>query len=113
MNSDERIQVVAKVVKTFGDSRRTPKLLTSFATLKSGQPSRQEKHEFLYWEFQEKQAVRMGDWKAVRLGGEDGRLELYDLKSDIGEKQDLSQRHPGIIARIREILNTSHDAPGI
>ena len=29
----------------------------------------QDKHEFLYWEFKEKQAVRMGDWKAVRQKG--------------------------------------------
>ena len=29
-----RILAVAKVVKTFGDSRDRPKLLTSFATLK-------------------------------------------------------------------------------
>ena len=76
-----------------------------------GRPRGQEEHEFLYWEFKEKQAVRLGDWKAVRLGGEDGRLELYDLKSDIGEKQDLSRRHPEIIARIKNIMKTSHDVP--
>jgi hypothetical protein len=55
----------------------------------------------------------MGDWKAVRLGGEDSRLELYNLESDLGEKKDLSQRHPEIRAKIREILNTSRDAPRI
>ncbi|MCJ7730381.1 MAG: arylsulfatase, partial [Sedimentisphaerales bacterium] len=35
-----------------------------------GQTRKQKKHEFLYWEFHEqgkKQAVRMGDWKGVRL----------------------------------------------
>lgn len=83
----------------------------SMAPTLLGQPSRQEKHESLYWEFKEKQAVRMGDWKAVRIGGEDGRLELYDLKSDIGEQQDLSKRHPEIIKKIRKILNESHEAP--
>jgi arylsulfatase A len=76
-----------------------------------GQPRRQKQHEFLYWEFKEKQAVRMGDWKAVRIGGEDGALELYNLKSDIGETQDLSKRHPKILAKIKKILNESHDEP--
>ncbi len=55
----------------------------------------------------------MGDWKAIRLGGEGGRLELYDLKRDIGEKHDLSKRHPEIIARIKKIMKESHDVPRI
>jgi len=76
-----------------------------------GRPRGQKEHESLYWEFQEKQAVRMGDWKAVRLGEEDGRLELYDMESDIGEKHDLSKRHPEVIARIKKIMKISHDVP--
>jgi len=78
-----------------------------------GQPRRQEEHEFLYWEYKEKQAVRMGDWKAVRLRGEDGGLELYDLKSDIAEKHDLAKRHPEITARIENIMELSHGDPRI
>ena len=78
-----------------------------------GQPSEQEEHEFLYWEFKEKQAVRMGDWKAVRPGGEDGGVELYDLKSDIAEKHDLAKRHPEITARIKNIMELSHGDPRI
>ena len=45
-------------------------------------------HDVLYWEFHEpgfRQAVRTGDWKAVR-SGVDGPLELYNLKTDIGRK---------------------------
>ena len=76
-----------------------------------GRSGEQEKHGHLYWEFQEKQAVRMGDWKAVRPDGEGGGLELYDLKRDIGEKQDLTKQHPEIIARIKKILKASHDVP--
>ena len=34
-------------------------------------------------------AVRHGNYKLVELY-EDGRLELYDLSKDIGEKNDLS-----------------------
>ena len=83
----------------------------SIAPTLIGQPHKQEKHEFLYWEFKDKQAVRMGAWKAVRLGGENGSLELYNLKTDIAEKDDLSERHPEIIARIKKILKESRDVP--
>ena len=49
-------------------------------------------HRPLYWEFHEKhflQAVRWGDWKGLREG-RTGKVELYNLKSDIGEQQDLA-----------------------
>ncbi|MDB6020729.1 MAG: N-acetylgalactosamine-6-sulfatase [Pedosphaera sp.] len=67
------------------------------------------RHEFLYWEFHEggfKQAVRMGDWKAVRFGV-DGPLELYNLKTDLGEKTNVAEQNPGIVARIEEYLKTA------
>ena len=73
-----------------------------------GQARRQKQHDFLYWEFKDKQAVRMGAWKAVRIGGENSALELYNLKSDIGETQDLSKRRPGILARIKKIMKKFH-----
>jgi arylsulfatase A-like enzyme len=74
-----------------------------------GQPGKQKQHEFLYWEFHEqgsKQAVRMGDWKAVRFGPR-GELELYNLKEDIGEKNNLAGRYPDVVARIEEYLKTA------
>jgi len=78
-----------------------------------GKPRRQKKHDFLYWEFHErggKQAVRMGDWKAVRLSvhrDPNGPLELYDLKNDIGEKHNIAAFHPNVIARIEDYLKTA------
>jgi arylsulfatase A-like enzyme len=67
-------------------------------------------HEFLYWEFHEgqssAQAVRMGNWKALRLGP--GRpLELYDLSADIGETTNVASAHPDIVARIEKYLLTA------
>jgi arylsulfatase A-like enzyme len=69
---------------------------------------------FLYWEFFERgfhQAVRQGDWKAVRRGpGEP--LELYDLKNDPGEKRDVAADHPEVVARIERYLQTARtDSP--
>lgn len=74
-----------------------------------GHPQAQEHHEFMYWEFHEggfNQAVRMGDWKAVRFGV-DGPLELYNLKDDIGEKSNVAADHPEIVAKIEEYLKTA------
>jgi arylsulfatase A-like enzyme len=66
-------------------------------------------HEFLYWEFHEKgskQAVRTGDWKAVRL--QPGKpLELYNLKVDGSEKRNVAEQHPNIVAKIDAYLRTA------
>ncbi|MFO0965802.1 MAG: arylsulfatase [Gemmataceae bacterium] len=70
---------------------------------------KQRLHEFLYWEFHEggfQEAVRMGDWKAVRpkLGA---ALELYDLARDLGEEKNVAASHPDVIARIETLLRTA------
>ena len=66
----------------------------------------QKKHEFLYWEFKSKQAVRLGDWKGLRFGTK-GKLELYNLKGDIGERNDVAGRHPDIVAKIETYMDTA------
>ncbi|GMU20059.1 MAG: arylsulfatase [Phycisphaerae bacterium] len=74
---------------------------------------KQKGHEFLYWEFHEggfAQAVRMGDWKAVRK--KPGRLELYNLREDSGEQRDVAGQHPAVVARIEQYLSTARtDSP--
>lgn len=66
----------------------------------------QPQHEYLYWEFHEgssKQAIRMGRWKAVRLAPS-RPIELYDLETDLGEQRDIADRHPEVIAAMKDIL---------
>lgn len=71
---------------------------------------RQAAHDYLYWEFHEaggRQAVRLGDWKGIRLDvGEDpdGPIELYDLSVDIGEKDNVADRNPETVKRIEAIM---------
>ncbi|MHC4648929.1 MAG: arylsulfatase [Planctomycetota bacterium] len=78
-----------------------------------GKPSKQKEHEYLYWEFHErggKQAVRMGDFKGVRLNvhkDPNGPVELYNLANDIGEKHNIADRHPDIVLRIEPIFKTA------
>jgi len=69
---------------------------------KSGAP-----HEALFWRFGQQIALRMGDWKLVKGAGSKGiersdplgkastaGAELYNLKQDIGEKENLAEKNP-------------------
>jgi arylsulfatase len=68
-----------------------------------GRPQQQRKHEYLYWELNGQQAVRMDNWKAVRLKPNQ-KIQLCDLKTDIGEKNDVADQHSDIVARMEEIF---------
>ena len=47
----------------------------------------------LFWEHEGNAAVRIGDEKLVRLG-RSGKWELYDLKKDRTELNDLADKNP-------------------
>jgi len=71
---------------------------------------KQKKHDFLYWELHEsaivkgtRQAVRVGNWKAVRYGNK-YHTELYDLENDLYEENDVSARHPDVVIKLNKIL---------
>lgn len=87
------------------------------ATLRSDAGDQRE-HDYLYWEFHEqggKQAVRQGNWKAVRLDSltdPDRPLELYDLATDLGETKDVAAEHPEIVAALAAAMNQSHEPSG-
>ncbi len=49
--------------------------------------------EALFWEHEGNAAVRVGDWKLVRLG-RGGPWELYNLKSDRTEQHNLAAEYP-------------------
>jgi hypothetical protein len=50
----------------------------------------------------------MGDWKAVRTGSAAGTMELYDLRRDTGERDNVAGSHPDIVNRIAAIMKTAH-----
>lgn len=52
------------------------------------------------------QAIRMGDWKGVVRNTKRGNrnLELYNLKDDPAESNDVAHKHPDRVARMQELL---------
>jgi len=77
----------------------------------SAEPSkklaRKLRNRFLYWEANSKknfdQAVRHGDWKAVRQG--QGKiLELYNLNKDVGETNNIAEQYPEVVKKIEQYL---------
>ena len=49
-------------------------------------------------------AIRMGDWKLIQWF-EDDSVELFNLRQDIGEKKNLAQEYPELVARLRSRLS--------
>jgi len=58
-------------------------------------------HEVLCWRNGENAGVRKGNWKLFK-GGE--RYWLYDLSKDIGERQNVADKYPAIVAQLKREL---------
>jgi arylsulfatase A-like enzyme len=79
----------------------------SFAPLLRGDGPPPER-EAIYWHYPHYGnqgsapggAVRMGEWKLIEWF-EDGRLELFNLAEDIGERTDLAEREPERTEKMR------------
>lgn len=64
--------------------------------------------EAFYWELHEGaslQAVRFGNWKAVR-NGPSKPVELYDLGKDAAESTNVAASHPDLVARAVELMKS-------
>jgi arylsulfatase A-like enzyme len=88
---------------------QTPKGLDGVSMARALRGEQQPRHEFMYWEFHERgfqQAVRMGNWKAIRLKN-GAPLELYDLPDDPNEQYNIASAHPDVVAKIEAYLKTA------
>lgn len=68
-----------------------------------GKPNAKSPHPVLYYE---NDGIRRGDWKLVRTrkSGKPFVSELYNLKTDLGERNDLAAEHSGLVAELEELL---------
>ncbi len=76
----------------------------------------QVEHDQLYWEFHEqrgKQAIRQGDWKLIRLNitkPDKERRELYNLKDDPEEKNNLASKYPNRVKQLFTAMQQEHSS---
>jgi len=80
--------------------------LSIVSYLKGGPAPRRD---YFYWELHEgksMQAVRFGDWKAVR-NGPDAAIELYDLKVDGGEQDDVAASQSELVAKAQALMRSA------
>ena len=92
----------------------TPKHTDGISYVPALTGGKQKKHDYLYWEFHSygnAQAIRMGDWKAIRLkvkNDPDAPIQLYNLKQDIGETKNIAATHPNVVKRIAPLFKEAH-----
>lgn len=74
---------------------------------------KQKQHESLYWEFHwwkpGRQAVRMGNWKAIRQEVGDtpeAPIELYDLSKDISETKNIAAQHVDVVKKAADLMRS-------
>lgn len=79
----------------------------------------QKHHEFLYWEFAQsggQQAVRIGNWKGIRMNiNNEGntKIKLFNLQEDVQENNDLASDNPDIVKKIEQIMSEARTKPEI
>ena len=79
----------------------------------------QQQHEYIYFEYPEKRgqiALRIGDWKGVKVDmktKKEVRWELYNLKEDPKEQNNLAIQYPGIIVQLDSLQRIAHRHPHI
>jgi arylsulfatase A-like enzyme len=64
-------------------------------------------HAVIYWRFGEQWAIRQGDWKLCvnRIDGLK-QVKLFNLKTDIGEANDLSEKEPEKVKELKSLWDT-------
>ncbi|WP_169974619.1 sulfatase [Tautonia rosea] len=79
---------------------------TSLVPLLDDEPVNWTGHDALYWHFPHDYptttpvgAIRSGNWKLLEYF-EDGRLELYDLDRDLGERENLAPAQPELTTEL-------------
>ena len=91
----------------------------SFLAELLGKSDQQKKHEYLYFEYPEKNgqiAIRMGDWKGVKTNLKKDPAspwQIFNLKTDRNETSDVAKQHPELVLKFDGIVKKEHENPVI
>lgn len=87
---------------------KTPKQCTGLPLTDLLTKGKEPNRDTQYWELYDsgfsRQAVRMGNWKAVRYG-QNYDIRLYNLDNDISESKDVAAEYPEIVKRITPLFS--------
>ena len=95
----------------------TPKNTDGISLLPTilGENDHQKKHKYLYWNWEHRknpyyEAVRVDDWKFFRVTPRKGKdrtpyFELYNLKNDENETNNVASAHPELIKKFTPYLD--------
>ncbi len=60
---------------------------------------------YYYYRGTRLEAVRQGKWK-LRIAGKKSVVELYDLKNDLSEKNNVADNNPGVVKHLKDKMQT-------
>ena len=89
----------------------------SLLPLLSGKATKQQAHEFLFWDFAGyggQTALRTGKWKGIKRGlikNPNAPPKLYNLDQDISEKHNVAEAHPDVVAKLESIIRRERRVP--
>jgi arylsulfatase len=63
--------------------------------------------DYLWWLHEGHRAIRVGDWKLVAVN--DGPWELYDLKVDRAEQNNLAVANPDLVKELDKLWNKASE----
>lgn len=93
-----------------GAAGAIPERIDGISFLPTIHHEEQGERSFLYREFAGyggQISVRLGKWKGIKKGlrkNPNAPLELYDLKNDIGEENDVAKEHPDIVEEMETLF---------
>lgn len=71
---------------------------------------KQKKHDYLYFEFHEKggrRSILKDGWKLIELNVNEPEktvLELYDIKKDPSETENLVESYPKLVSKLKKLM---------
>ena len=108
---------VPTLLDLIGKKKAAPENIDGLSIADVLRGRKQNPRSFLYREFSGyggQQAVWAGRWKAVRQNilrknnKQPLRIQLYDLKTDISESNDVAADNPEVVASLRKIMTREH-----
>ena len=104
---------MSTLLELIGATNRVPHDIDGISLAPTLLGTHQQPRLFLYREFPSyggQQAIRAGDWKAIRQNMTRGNLEieLYNLLSDAGEQRNVAKQHPEVVERLVQLMKQEH-----